>query len=50
MTADPGGDAFATDMAVSRRQFGIWLIGSDGRGRVVDQNIGSLVTELIGLV
>jgi hypothetical protein len=52
MSAQPGGDGFAIDLftVFTGGRPAIWLIGSDGHGRAVDDNIETLVTELIGLV
>ena len=49
LAAQPGGKAIALDLRVGR-QWGIWMVGPDGRGRAVDQGIQFLVTVLIGLV
>jgi hypothetical protein len=50
MAAQPSSEGIAIDMAVNGRQFGIWLIGADGRAIAADQNIAFLVTELVGIV
>ena len=49
LAAQPGGDAIALDLRVGQHE-GIWLVGPDGQGRAVDQDIQFLVTALIGLV
>jgi len=49
LAAQPGGDAIALDLRVGQHE-GIWLVGPDGQGRAVDQDIQFLVTVLIGLV
>ena len=49
LAAQAGGKAIALDLRVGQ-QWGIWMVGPDGRGRAVDQGIQFLVTVLIGLV
>jgi hypothetical protein len=49
LAAKPGGEAIAIDLRVGQHE-GIWLVGPDGQGRAVDQDIQFLVTVLIGLV
>ena len=49
LAAQPGGEGIALDLGVGQH-WGIWLVGADGRGRAVDQDVQFLVTVLIGLV
>jgi hypothetical protein len=49
LAAQPGGEAIALDLRVGQHE-GIWLVGPEGQGRAVDQDIQFLVTVLIGLV
>jgi len=41
--------AIALDLRVGQHE-GVWLVGADGRGHAVDEDIQFLVTVLIGLV
>jgi hypothetical protein len=50
LAAQPGGKAIAFDLWAAGQHSGIWLVGPDGRGHAVDQEIQFLVTVLIGLV
>jgi hypothetical protein len=50
LAAQPGGKAIAFDLWAAGQHSGIWLVGPDGRGRAVDQDIQFLVTVLVGLV
>jgi low temperature requirement protein LtrA len=48
LAAQPGGKAIAFGLG-GAPHYGIWVVGPDGRGRAVDENIQFLVTVLIGL-
>jgi hypothetical protein len=52
LAAQPAGDGFAIDLFTlsTGGRPAIWLIGSDGHGRAVDDDIDFLVTVLLGLV
>ncbi len=49
LAAQPGGEEIALDLRVGQHE-GIWMVGPDGQGHAVDQDIQFLVTVLIGLV
>ncbi len=49
LAAQPGGEGIALDLRVGQHE-GIWMVGPDGQGHAVDQDIQFLVTVLIGLV
>jgi hypothetical protein len=48
LAAQPGGKAIAFDLG-GAPHYGIWVVGPDGRGRAMDENIQFLVTVLVGL-
>jgi hypothetical protein len=49
LAAQPGGGAIALDLRVGQHE-GIWLVGPDGQGHALDEDIQFLVTVLIGPV
>jgi hypothetical protein len=49
LAAQPGGKAIALDLWAGHH-YGIWVVGPDGLGRTVDEDIQFLVTVLVGLV
>lgn len=48
LAAQPDGRAIAFDLG-GAPHYGVWVVGPDGRGRAMDENIQFLVTVLVGL-